>query len=85
MPLRKQVLEYLHLKDQKVSDKNINEEKLTHLKKLYVDQQSALLSSQNSLSVLEEERESFQNNILVWSEQEKSAGLNIQRLKNEIS
>jgi chromosome segregation protein len=85
LPLRKQVLEYLHLKDEKVSDKNINEEKLTHLKKLYVDQQSALLSSQNSLSVLEEERESFQNNILVWSEQEKSAGLNIQRLKNELS
>ncbi len=82
-PLRKNVLEYLHLKDEKISNKNIYEEKLTQLKKLYVDQQSDLLSLQKDLSTLEENRESFQNNILVYSEQDKSAELNIQRLKNE--
>ena len=51
------------------------------LKKLYVDQQSDLLTLQKSLSTLEENRESFQNNILVWTEQDKSAEINIQRLK----
>ena len=85
MPLRKKVLEYLHLKDEKVSDKNVHEEKLNQLKKLYVDQQSDLLTLQKSLSTLEENRESFQNNILVCTEQDKSAELNIQRLKNELS
>ena len=85
IPLRKNVLEYLHLKDEKISDKNIHEEKLTLLKKHYVDQQSDLLSLQKDLSTLEENRESFQNNILVCSEQDKAAELNIQRLKNELS
>ena len=85
MPLRKNVLEYLHLKGEKVSDKNVHEKKLNQLKKLYVDQQSDLLTLQKSLSTLEENRESFQNNILVWTEQDKSAELNIQRLKNELS
>ena len=85
MPLRKNVLEYLHLKDEKVSDKNVHEKKLNQLKKLYVDQQSDLLTLQKSLSTLEENRESFQNNILVWTEQDKSAELNIERLKNELS
>jgi chromosome segregation protein len=84
-PLRKQVLEFLHLKDEKVSDENIHEKKLTQLKKLYVEQQSDVLSLQKALSALEEDRESFQNNILVWSEQDKAAELNIQRLKNEFS
>ena len=84
-PLRKQVLEFLHLKDEKVSDENIHEKKLAQLKKLYVEQQSDLLSLQKALSALEEDRESFQNNILVWSEQDKAAELNIQRLKNEFS
>ena len=40
--------------------------KLNELKKLYVNQQSDLLTLQKSLSTLEENRESFQNNILVW-------------------
>ena len=85
IPLRTNVLEYLHLKDEKISDKNIHEEKLTLLKKHYVDQQSDLLSLQKDLSTLEENRESLQNNILVCSEQDKAAELNIQRLKNELS
>jgi len=84
-PLRKEVLEYLHLKDEKVTDSNVYEEKLTQLKKLYVEQQSDLGSLQKVIGELEDDRESFQNKILVWSEQDKASRLNIERLKNEFS
>ncbi|MBT5440045.1 MAG: chromosome segregation protein SMC [Candidatus Marinimicrobia bacterium] len=84
-PLRKEVLEYLHLKDEKVTDSNVYEEKLTQLKKLYIEQQSDLGSLQKVIGGLEDDRESFQNKILVWSEQDKASRLNIERLKNEFS
>ena len=85
VPLRKEVLEYLHLKEEKVTDSNVYEEKLTQLKQLYVEQQSDLGSLQKVIGGLEDDRESFQNKILVWSEQDKASRLNIERLKNEFS
>ena len=85
VPLRKEVLEYLHLKEEKVTDSNVYEEKLTQLKQLYVEQQSDLVSLQKVIGELEDDRESFQNKILVWSEQDKASRLNIERLKNEFS
>ena len=84
-PLRKEVLEYLHLKEEKVTDSNVYEEKLTQLKQLYVEQQSDLGSLQKVIGGLEDDRESFQNKILVWSEQDKASRLNVERLKNEFS
>ena len=82
-PLRKEVEEFLHLKDEKTSDTNIHEKKLNHLKELYNEQQSELQSIQKALRSLEVDRELAQNNILVWSEKDIAAEININRLNHE--
>ena len=82
-PLRQRVEEFTHLKDEKASDTSIHEIELNHLKNLYSEQQGELHTLQKALGELEEERESARNNVLVWSEQEKAAGANIERLNRE--
>jgi len=82
-PLRRRVIEFTHLKDEKASDTSVHEKELNHLKNLYSDQQNELNSLQSTLRELEDKRESAQNSVLVWSEQEKAAEANIQRLNRE--
>ena len=82
-PLRKCVLEFTHLKNEKATDSSQHEKELIHLKSIYSEQQTELNSLQSALRKMEEERESFRHNILVWSEQDKATEATTQRLKRE--
>lgn len=82
-PLHQRVVEFTHLKDEKLSDTSVHEAKLDELKTLYSEQQSELHSLQTALRSLEEERETARNNVLVWSEQDKATEANINRLDRE--
>ena len=82
-PLRKCVLEFTHLKNEKATDTSQHEKELIHLKSIYSEQQTELNSLQSALRKMEEERESFRHNVLVWSEQDKATEATIQRLKRE--
>ena len=82
-PLRKCVLEFTHLKNEKATDTSQHEKELIHLKSIYSEQQTELNSLQSALRKMEGERESFRHNVLVWSEQDKATEATIQRLKRE--
>ena len=82
-PLRKCVLEFTHLKNEKATDSSQHEKELIHLKSIYSEQQTELNSLQSALRKMEEERESFRHNVLVWSEQDKATEATTQRLKRE--
>ena len=82
-PLRKCVLEFTHLKNEKATDSSQHEKELIHLKSIYSEQQTELNSLQSALRKMEGERESFRHNVLVWSEQDKATEATIQRLKRE--
>jgi chromosome segregation protein len=82
-PLRKCVLEFTHLKNEKATDTSQHEKELIHLKSIYSEQQTELNSLQSALRKMEGERESFHHNVLVWSEQDKATEATIQRLKRE--
>ena len=82
-PLRKRVLEFTHLKNEKATDTSQHEKELIHLKSIYSEQQTELNSLQSALRKMEEERESFRHNVLVWSEQDKATEATIQRLQRE--
>lgn len=82
-PLRRQVVEFTHLKDEKSSHTSVYEAELEKLKTFYSKQQSELHELQNSLRTLEEHREEIKNNVLVCSEQDKAAEANIDRLERE--
>ena len=82
-PLRKCVLEFTHLKNEKATDTSQHEKELIHLKSFYREQQTEWNSLQSALRKMEGERESFRHNVLVWSEQDKATEATIQRLKRE--
>ena len=82
-PLRKCVLEFTHLKNEKATDSSQHEKELIHLKNIYSEQQTELNSLQSALRKMEEERGSFRHNVLVWSEQDKATEATTQRLKRE--
>jgi len=82
-PLRKRVLEFTHLKNEKATDTSQHEKELIHLKSIYSEQQTELNSLQSALRKMEEERESFRHNVLIWSEQDKATEATIQRLQRE--
>jgi len=82
-PLSQRVKDSQHLKDEAKTDTSIHEKELDQLKTLYGEQQSELNALQTSLQSLEEEREQSQNNVLVWSEKDRSADSNIERLEKE--
>ena len=81
--MRKCVLEFTHLKNEKATDTSQHEKELIHLKSFYSEQQTEFNSLQSALRKMEGERESFRHNVLVWSEQDKATEATIQRLKRE--
>ncbi|MDP6339656.1 MAG: chromosome segregation protein SMC [Candidatus Marinimicrobia bacterium] len=82
-PLRRRVVEFTHLKDEKASYTSVHEKELECLRSLYGEQQKELTGLQSALRELEESRETVRNNVLVWSEQDKASEANIERLNRE--
>ncbi len=82
-PIKQKVEEFKHLREEKVSHESVHEKTLEDLRDVYRTQQGELEEGRKALNLLEEERESFRNHVLVSSEQHKAAQATIERLSRE--
>ena len=82
-PLQSKITELQHLKESKATEGSIHEKELAQLQSVYQEQSVELTAQQDALISFNDKRESIQNNLLVWTEQNRSAEHSINRLSLE--
>lgn len=79
-PLQTKITELKYLRESKVTEGSIHENELQQLQEVYQSQSTELGVQQGNLSTLNDNRESLQNDLLVWTEQNRSAEQTVNRL-----
>jgi len=82
-PLRKKIKEYSHLREEKVSDQDIQESELNRLKETYSTREKEIRDIREIISNLNSNREDSRQKVLIWQEQNKSAEKDTERLNSE--
>jgi len=82
-PLRKKIQDFKHLRESTATETSIHEKELDQLKSVYKQQQNELEEMHTDISTAEETRDSLQRDVLVASEQQRSAESTIERLDRE--
>ena len=82
-PLKTRIKELNHLRDSNESEESEIEKKLISLQNVYKAQQDELDNCRKQLTDYNDKRESLQNDIIVWKEQSRSAGISLARLSDE--
>ncbi|NOZ03703.1 MAG: chromosome segregation protein SMC [FCB group bacterium] len=82
-PLRLKIKEFRHLRESKTAEEDVREAELLNLQKTYQEYEKELTSLQSALDELENEREQVRQNVLVWTEQIRSAVNAVNRLTLE--
>lgn len=82
-PLRKEIEEFSHLRNTKISNQDFDETELIKLRELYDEQVDEINQIRSNISKRDENREGARQKILIWQEQNKSSDKNIERLKSE--
>ena len=82
-PLYKKIEEFKRIRKSKETKESIHEAKLVRLREVYQQQDRELISLQDELKTLEEERDEYHQNVLVYTEQKRSAESTLERLHLE--
>jgi len=82
-PLREKIAEFSHLRETKVSDQGIQEDRLDKLKKSYSEQETEIQSLRKAIEELTSKREKSNQLILISKEQNRSSEKDIVRLNQE--
>ena len=82
-PLYKKIEEFKRIRESKETKESIHEAKLVRLREVYQQQDKELISLQDELKTLEEERDEYHQNVLVYTEQKRSAESTLERLHLE--
>lgn len=82
-PLQTKITELQYLRESKATEGSIHEKELNQLQEIYQSQSGELSTQQDALNSLNHQRESLQNDLLVWTEQNRSSEQTINRLNSE--
>lgn len=82
-PLREKIAEFSHLREAKVSDQGIQEDRLDKLKTSYSEQETEIQSLRKAIEELTSKREKSNQLILISKEQNRSSEKDIVRLNQE--
>ncbi|MBT4686113.1 MAG: chromosome segregation protein SMC [Candidatus Marinimicrobia bacterium] len=82
-PLQSKITELQYLRESKATEGSIHENELNQLQEVYQSQSKELTGQQEALNSLNDKRESLQNDLLVWTEQNRSSEQSINRLDLE--
>ena len=82
-PLRKKIKDFKHLRESTATETSIHEKELDQQKSVYKQQQTELDEIRTDISTAEEARDTLQREVLVATEQRRSAKSTMERLGRE--